>query len=176
MCWWDVFVFQCMCVFLYLWIHMRWLHQFLLTLSCLLFSFSVLSKVYFSERLWRILKRREPRFEARDSSSSMMSWGTLTFFPRSISISGHKETSKPWKSLCIQYMLVNWSDFWQDIFICLLSSHLLNLIEHKLYSHRKKSPLHGLLTWYSCQHDKWEMIFPRNPLMSSACFVVSAAC
>lgn len=62
------------------------------------------------------------------------------------------------------------------LFIYLLSSHLLNLIEHKLYSHRKKSPLRGLLTWYSCQHDKRERIFPHNPLMSSACSVVSAAC
>lgn len=69
---------------------------FLLTLSCLLFSFWMLSKVYFSERLWRILKRREPRFEVRDSSSSMMSLGTFIFFPRSIS----RNTNKSLKSLC----------------------------------------------------------------------------
>jgi len=58
----------------------------------MLFSFWMLSKVYFSERLWRILKSREPRLEARDSSSSMMSLGTHIFFPRSICISEKKET------------------------------------------------------------------------------------
>lgn len=82
--------------------------QFPPTLSCLLFSLWMLSKVYFSERLWRILKRREPRFEARDSSSSMMSFGTLIFLPRSISTSGQKETCKTMNGLSIQYIPGNW--------------------------------------------------------------------
>lgn len=50
--------------------------------------------MYFSERFWRILKSREPRLEVKDSSSSMMSSGTLTFFPGSISASGQAETGR----------------------------------------------------------------------------------
>ena len=47
-------------------------------------SFWMLSNVYLSERRWRILKSREPRLDISDSSSSMMSWGVLSFFPRSM--------------------------------------------------------------------------------------------
>ena len=94
---------QGVCAFVCVPAHVITASQFLLTLSCLLFSFWMLSKVYFSERLWRILNRREPRLEARDSSSSMMSLGTLIFFPRSISISGHKETNKGLRRLWVLY-------------------------------------------------------------------------
>ena len=50
----------------------------------MLASFWMLSNVYLSERRWRILKRREPRLDISDSSSSMMSCGVLSFFPRSM--------------------------------------------------------------------------------------------
>lgn len=61
-----------------------------LTLSCVFASFWMLSNVYFSDLLWRILKSREPLLDCRDSSSSMMSLGMLSFFPRSIKSSVHK--------------------------------------------------------------------------------------
>lgn len=60
----------------------RWKSR--LTLSCVFASFCMLSNVYFSDLLWRILKRREPLLDCRDNSSSMMSLGMLSFFPRSI--------------------------------------------------------------------------------------------
>ena len=50
----------------------------------MLASFWMLSNVYLSERRWRILKSREPRLDISDSSSSMMSCGVLSFFPRSM--------------------------------------------------------------------------------------------
>lgn len=108
----------------------------------------MLSNVYFSDRLWRILKSLEPRFEAKDSSSSMMSLGTLTFFPRSISTSGNRgqkdtlpsnhasvscntdRTSCNWR-VCVQYI------FWKLILLSILpviKSH------YKLYSNSKKQP------------------------------------
>lgn len=48
-------------------------------------AFWMLSYVYFSERFCRILKSRDPLFEAKESSSSMISLGVFTFRPRSIS-------------------------------------------------------------------------------------------
>ena len=49
------------------------------------------SNVYLSDRRCRILNSRAPRLLRCDSSSSMMSLGTLTFLPRSMpSISGKR--------------------------------------------------------------------------------------
>lgn len=62
--------------------------------------------MYFSERLWRILKSLEPLFEERESSSSMMSLGALTFFPRSISTSSSPWTSLQMAAACIFFSLV----------------------------------------------------------------------
>lgn len=109
------------------------------------------SKVYFSERFWRILKRREPRLEARDSSSSIMSLGTHIFFPRSMSSSGHRDTHRGLKRLYahIQYILVHWSDFCQDKFL-FLYSHQYDLIEHKLYYAEKKKPCHKKALYMDC--------------------------
>lgn len=56
-----------------------------LTFSCAFASFCMLSNVYFSDLLWRILKSRDPLLDSNDSSSSIMSFGVLCFFPRSIS-------------------------------------------------------------------------------------------
>lgn len=104
-----------------------------LTFGCTLFSLWTLSNVYFSERFWRILKSREPRFEGRDSSSSMMSLGTLTFFPRSTSASEHIH----------------------DIYIHKQTSRCLifSSFKHKFYS-QKKISAQFLLTLSSCQHDR----------------------
>lgn len=60
------------------------------TLRCESMSSWTFSKVYFSERFCRLLKSWEPRLDARASSSTMMSWGTLTFLPRSTSTSARK--------------------------------------------------------------------------------------
>lgn len=63
-----------------------------LTLSCVFASFCMLSNVYFSDLLWRILKSREPLLDNRDNSSNMMSLGMLSFFPRSIKSPVWKKT------------------------------------------------------------------------------------
>lgn len=107
----------------------------------------MLSKVYFSDRLWRILKRREPRLEAKDSSSSIMSLGTLIFFPRSISISEQKETKQDTKQLVFIQCLNQTSDK-TNVFSRFLYSHLcwikLNPNRKKKTSlHKRKNPVHG---------------------------------
>lgn len=123
--------------------------QFLLTFNWLLFSFWMFSKVYFSERLWRILKRRDPRLEARDSSSSIMSLGTHIFFPRSISVSGHKDMRRGLKRLYphIQFILVHWSGFWQ------ISFPILSPIWSdwtQIILHREKKPCHKKALYMDC--------------------------
>lgn len=122
----------------------------LLTLSCLLFSFRMLSKVYFSERLWRILKRREPRFEERDSSSSIISFGTLIFLPRSISISEDKEH----KQLSLAH------------FIFMKYSQYYNNCKMSLW----RTVGSQTVALWPTLHFTWSVIFP--PFMPHANFVV----
>ena len=55
-----------------------------------------------------------------------------------------------------------------------LSFRLIN--RNYIHTGKKSSHSRALLTCYSCQYDKQQVIFCLNPLLSSACFVVSAAC
>lgn len=104
----------------------------------------MLSKVYFSDRLWRILKRREPRLEAKDSSSSIMSLGTLIFFPRSISISEQKETKQETKQLVFIQCLNQTSDK-TNVFSRLppMLNQIKSIQEKKTSLHKRKNPVHG---------------------------------
>lgn len=75
---WTVFV-SCIRFILLMLTNSSWL-----TFSCALASFCMFSKVYFSDLLWRILKSLDPLLDSSESSSSIMSFGVLCFFPRSI--------------------------------------------------------------------------------------------